>query len=189
VVEDLRVFDHVGFFLVPERSERNRHSFPFYSAINRSEIMASTLSPMKNRHDENPSNLGQSGAGPADRAKDGVSSLGEKAKDTASSVAQTAEDAAAYVGRQAEDATTAVGGGLKSLGNTIRAHTPHDGIVGEASSAVANTLESTGRYLQEEGLKGMAEEVTNLVRRNPVPALLVAFGAGFLIARATTSRS
>jgi hypothetical protein len=140
--------------------------------------MASTLSPMTNRHDENPSNLGKPGAGPADRAKD-----------TASSVAQTAQDAAAYVGRKADDATTAVGGGLKSFGNTIRAHAPHDDIVGEASSAIANTLESTGRYLQEEGLKGMAEEVTKLVRRNPVPALLVALGAGFLIARATTLRS
>lgn len=151
--------------------------------------MASTLSPMKNRHDENPGNFGQTGAGPVDRAKNVVSSLGETAKDTASSVAQTAEDAAAYVGRKAEEATTAVGGGLKSLGNTIRTHTPHDGIVGEASSAVANTLESTGRYLQEEGLKSMAVEVTNLIRRNPVTALLVALGAGFLIARATTTRS
>jgi hypothetical protein len=131
--------------------------------------MASTLSPMTNRHDENPSNLGKPGAG--------------------SSIAQTAENAAAYVGRKADDATTAVGGGLKSFGNTIRAHALHDDIVGEASSAVADTLESTGRYLQEEGLKGIAEELTILIRRNPVPALLAAFGAGFLIARATTSRS
>jgi hypothetical protein len=60
---------------------------------------------------------------------------------------------------------------------------------GEASAVVADTLESTGRYLQEEGLKGMAEELTILIRRNPVPALLAAFGAGFLIARATTPRS
>jgi hypothetical protein len=151
--------------------------------------MANTLRPMKNRHDENPGNLGQPSVRPPDPAKDAVCSLGEKAKDSGSSVVQTAEDAAAYVGRKAEDATTAVGGGLKSLGNTLRTHTHQDGIVGEASAAVANTLESTGRYLQEEGLKGMANEVTNLIRRNPVPALLVAFGIGFLIARATTSRS
>lgn len=151
--------------------------------------MVSTLNPIKNSNDENPIKLGQRDAGPAEGAKNLISSLGEKAKDTASSVAQTAEDAAAYVAHKAEDATTAVGDGLESLGNSLREHAPHDGIVGEASSAVANTLGSTGRYLQEEGLKGMAEEVTNLIRRNPVPAILVAFGAGFLIARATTSRS
>jgi hypothetical protein len=85
--------------------------------MNRSEIMASTLRPMTNRHDEYPSNLGQAGA--------------------ASPVAQTDEDTAAYLGRKADDATTAVGGGLKSLGNSIRAHSPD----GEAFSAVADTLE------------------------------------------------
>ena len=153
--------------------------------------MSSTMIPMKKKYDEIPGNLGQGPheAGAVERAKDVVASLGETAKDTASSVVHSAEDAAAYVGRKADDATTAVGDGLKSLGTTLRAHTPHDGIVGEASSAVANTLESTGRYLQEEGLKGMTEEVTGLIRRNPIPALLVAFGAGFLIARATISRS
>jgi hypothetical protein len=127
--------------------------------------------------------------GPAERASSVASSFAEKARDAASSVAQSAEDAATYVGHKAEDATAAVGGGLKSLGHTIRDHTSQSGMVGEASSAVANSLESTGRYLQEEGLEGMAADVTSLIRRNPIPALLVGFGVGFLIARATTRRS
>jgi hypothetical protein len=140
--------------------------------------MASLLHAMNNRPDEIPKNLDRSGADPADQAKD-----------TVSSVVQSAEDAAAYVGHKAEDATSAVGDGLKSLGNALRAHSPHDGVVVGASAAVANTLESTGRYLREEGLQGMHEQVTGLIRRHPIPALLVAVGAGFLIARATTSRS
>lgn len=151
--------------------------------------MTSALSPMKNTLDEKPNNLCPPCGEPAVQAKDVASSLGQTAKDAASAVMHSAEDAAAYVGHKAEDATTAMGDGLKSLSNTIRAHTPKDGVVGDASTAVANTLESTGRYLQEEGLKGMAEDVTGLVRRNPIPALLVAVGVGFLIARATTSRS
>ncbi len=137
--------------------------------------MASTLFPKNTLHDEIP---GQPGACSTDRARGSLEDA----------VVHSAEDAAEYVGRKAEAATAAVGDGLKSLGNTIRAHT-HDGIAGEASAAVANTLESTGRYLQEEGLKGMTEDVTALIRRNPIPAMLVAFGAGFLIARATFSRS
>ena len=150
--------------------------------------MTSTLSPKK-MLDEKPNNLFQPGAAPADQTKDVISSIGETAKDTASAVVHSAEDAAAFVGHKAEDATTAVGDGLTSLSKTIRAHTPHDGIAGQASAAVANTLESTGTYLKEEGLKGMAEEVNDLIRSNPIPALLVAFGVGFLIARMTTSRS
>jgi hypothetical protein len=138
--------------------------------------MASLLNPMNDKRDEVPNN--QLGAAPANQAKD-----------AATSVVQTAEDAATYVGHKAEDATAAVGDGLKSLGNTLRAHSPHDGLVGDVSAAVASSLESTGRYLRDEGLQGMAEDVTGLIRRYPIPALLVAVGAGFLIARATTSRS
>jgi len=104
-------------------------------------------------------------------------------------VSERIKDAASSIGEKAEDAASAVGSGLKSLGNTIRDHTPQDGMVGKASSAVADTLESTGRYLQEEGLKGIADDVTNLIRRNPIPAMLVGVGVGFLIARATTARS
>jgi len=89
----------------------------------------------------------------------------------------------------AESATAAVGSGLKSLSDTIREHSPDGGMMGQAGSAVADTLERTGRYLQEEGLQGLADDVTRLVRRNPLPSLLVGVGLGFLIARALTSRS
>jgi hypothetical protein len=60
-------------------------------------------------------------------------------------------------------------------------------VLGSASSAVASTLESSGRYLQEHGLSGVGEDLTNMIRKNPVPALLMAVGIGFLIARATRS--
>jgi hypothetical protein len=35
----------------------------------------------------------------------------------------------------------------------------------------------------------MAEDFTNLVRRNPIPALLIGVAFGFLVARATSRRS
>jgi hypothetical protein len=76
---------------------------------------------------------------------------------------------------------------MKSLASSIREHTPRSGVMGTASSAVANTLESGGRYLEEEGLRGIGEDLTNLIRRNPIPALLVGIGVGYLLARATRS--
>lgn len=48
-------------------------------------------------------------------------------------------------------------------------------------------MESTGEYLEEKGLSGMAGDVTDLIRRNPLPALLIAVGIGFLIARSFRS--
>jgi len=152
-----------------------------------------------NTHAKSP-NEPQTGTGMSDRAKDMAASLGEKAKDATATVANKAESAAAtighkadeaasYVGHKADDATSAVGGGLKSLGSSLREKGPHDGMAGDASSAVANTLERTGNYLQEEGLRGIADDMTNLIRRNPIPALFIGIGVGFILARALSHRS
>jgi ElaB/YqjD/DUF883 family membrane-anchored ribosome-binding protein len=123
----------------------------------------------------------------ADKAKDTASNLADKAKDTAANVTHKAEELAKTAGRKADDATAAVGSSIRSAADTVRAKGPHDGILGSATSATAGALESTGRYLEHEKLSGMAEDMTNLVRRNPIPALLVAAGVGFLIGRALRS--
>lgn len=118
----------------------------------------------------------------------GMAGIGDRAKDVAAAMSQSAEGAANFIGKKADNTTAAVGDGLKSLGNTIREKTPKSGVLGEASAAVASTLENSGRYIQEEGVKGMADDVTNLIRRNPIPAVLLGVGIGFLLAR-VTSRS
>jgi hypothetical protein len=52
---------------------------------------------------------------------------------------------------------------------------------------VADTLETGGRYLQEHGLSGIGDDFSNLIRRNPIPAVLVGIGVGFLLARSLRS--
>jgi len=128
------------------------------------------------------SNVGQ-------RVGEMASSMGHKAGDAASAVKEKAGEAATYLGKKAEDTTSGVGCGMKSLAGTIRDAAGSEGMLGAAGSAVADTLESGGRYLEHEGLSGMSKDVTNLVRRNPIPALLIAVGVGFLVARATSNRS
>ena len=97
----------------------------------------------------------------------------------------TIKNIEATLGEKANDATAAVGSGMKSLAGTIRQAMPDDGVLGTASSSVAESLESGGRYLQQEGIGGMAKDVTNLIRRNPVPAVLAGIGIGFLLAKVT----
>jgi len=118
-----------------------------------------------------------------DMAKDTASKAGSFVKDAASTVASKTEDAASYVAHKAEDATTAVGQNMKNLAGTIRSNAPHEGMLGTAGSAVASTLESCGRELEEHGLSGVADDLTSMVRRNPVPAVLIGIGLGFLLAR------
>jgi hypothetical protein len=76
---------------------------------------------------------------------------------------------------------------MESLAGTIRDRAPREGMMGNAASTVADSLEQGGRYLREEGLGGMADDLTNTIRRNPLPAVLVAVAVGFLLARATRS--
>jgi hypothetical protein len=113
-----------------------------------------------------------------------MATVAETAKEGASKAGEMIKDAGSFVGRKADDAARSVGGGMESLGSTIRDKGPHSGMLGSATSAVAGTLESSGHYLHEQGLGGMAEDVTNTIRRHPIPALLLAVGLGFLCARA-----
>lgn len=108
-------------------------------------------------------------------------------KGAESATAHTVGGAGSTIGAKANEAIAAVGSGMKSLAGTIREHAPKDSTLRTASSSLAESLESGGRYLQQEGLGGMAKDITNLVRRNPVPALLVGVGIGFLLAKVTSS--
>jgi hypothetical protein len=147
--------------------------------------------PKTRPHEHKPHEMNKphdkSDEGLTDKAMEMASTAASKAKDMASSAVSTAGEVASAVGQKAEDATCAVGGGIKSLAGTIREKGPHGGFTGQATSTVADALETTGSYLEEQGLSGIGEDLTNLIRRNPIPALLVGIGLGFLLARATRS--
>jgi hypothetical protein len=73
---------------------------------------------------------------------------------------------------------------MQSVAETIREHTPDKGVMGAASRAVSDTIAKGGEYLESHQLSGMGSDLTTLIRNNPVPALLIAAGVGFLLARA-----
>jgi hypothetical protein len=124
----------------------------------------------------------------ADKAKDVASTVADRAQDAASAVRDKASDLASAAGHRAEHATAAAGSGLQSLAGTLRDTGPREGMLGSAKSAAADALERTGRYVEQEGLSGMAGDLSELVRKNPLPALLIGVGFGYLLAR-LTSRS
>lgn len=117
------------------------------------------------------------------RAQDTI----EKAGDTAREAAATVADRARDVGRKAEEAAGTIASGMQSLAGSVRDKGPRGGMLGAASEKVADSLESGSRYLEKQGLSGVAGDLTNLVRDHPIPALLLGIGLGFLIARATRS--
>src|SRR5688500_12224897 len=86
--------------------------------------------------------------------------LKNKAGEAASAAADTAKQYGAAAADTADSAASAVGSGAKSLAGTVRENLPRSGMMGAASGAVADTLEGAGRYLQEQGVTGAAEDLT-----------------------------
>lgn len=96
---------------------------------------------------------------------------------------------ASTLANKADEAVAATGRGIESVADQIRSHTPDNGIVAAASNKLAGSLESGGKYLKEQGMTGMADDVILIVRNNPITSLLVGVGVGFLLARSTTCRN
>ena len=117
-------------------------------------------------------------------AEDTAAKASEKVQGAVSSAMDKAQELASTAGKRVDEATSALGERVKSAASTLRERAPQEGMLGTASGAVADTLDNAGRYLQEEGLVGMAEDVTELIRRNPIPAMFVGIGIGFMLARA-----
>jgi len=119
-----------------------------------------------------------------DKGKDMASSAVDKTRDFASSVVDKTKDAASRAGQKADDVAGRAGGALETAAGKVRDYAPESGMLGSAANRVAESLESGGRYLREEGMTGLADDLTDMIRRNPIPALLVGLGVGFLLARA-----
>ena len=126
----------------------------------------------------------QSTGGMGEKAKDLASSAMDRTRETASAVADKGRDLASRAGQRADDMAGRAGDALQSAADKVRDYAPESGMFGSAASRVADSLESGGRYLREEGVTGLAEDVTDLIRRNPIPSLLVGLAVGYLVARA-----
>jgi hypothetical protein len=113
-----------------------------------------------------------------------VAQTTEAVQKAVSSAVDKAQLMASTAGEKVEETTAALGEKVQSVADTLRQKGPHHGMLGNASGAVADTLDSAGLYLQEEGLTGMAQDVANVIRRHPIPAVLAGVGIGFLLAKA-----
>jgi ElaB/YqjD/DUF883 family membrane-anchored ribosome-binding protein len=127
---------------------------------------------------ENETNLQDMASNVADKAKDVAGNIGDKAKQVGQTVTDTADKA-----------VSSAGSGVKSFAGQIRDKGPQEGVLGKATSTVASTLERTGEYLEEQGVSGMANDLTNLIKQHPIPAVLIGVGLGFMLARMTSFRS
>jgi ElaB/YqjD/DUF883 family membrane-anchored ribosome-binding protein len=125
--------------------------------------------------------------GTMDKIKEVGGQVADKAKEAIGSVGGMASQAATTLGKKADELAATAGSGIESFAEKMEQQGPHGGVLGQASHTVADALRSSGQYIEEARLSGMAEDVTSMIRRNPVPAVLIGIGIGFLLGRALRS--
>ena len=119
----------------------------------------------------------------AEKAKEAAAYLGEMASRAASRVGEMASQAANSVGTKADDLTASAGAGIQGLGDKLSKNTPHAGVLGSVSQSVADTVKEGGEYLEDAKLSGMTEDIVGLIRRHPIPAVLIGIGLGWFARR------
>jgi len=118
------------------------------------------------------------------KVKDAGAQVLGKAKEAVGSVGDMASETACAVGKKADDVTASAGHEIKEFGSTIAKKGPQEGFAGQASHAVADTIQTSGKYIEDAKLSGMAHDVEHVIKTHPIPALLICVGIGFCIGRA-----
>jgi hypothetical protein len=119
----------------------------------------------------------------ADSAREAAQSVGEMAGHAVSAVGAMASQAACDVGKKADNLAASAGVGIQELGDRLSENAAQEGVVGIASQAAARTVKGGGEYLEDAKLSGLTKDVAELIRRNPIPAVLVALGLGWYVGR------
>jgi uncharacterized protein YjbJ (UPF0337 family)/ElaB/YqjD/DUF883 family membrane-anchored ribosome-binding protein len=123
----------------------------------------------------NPGTVGQTMSGSAQHLR---ASLDEMADEARSTAGETASAAAS----KASQPISAVGEKMGSLADVIREKAPHEGAMGTAATTMADKLDAAGAYLQEKKLDHMVSDLSSVIRRYPIPSLLIGLGIGYLLA-------
>jgi len=132
-------------------------------------------------------NMQNAGGNVADKARDVARTAVETARDTATGVADRARDLAGNVADKARDVAGTVAETTRDWASGAVGAVAESDVVNKASEYASEAWETGSRYFQEHNFKDMAEDVAGVIRRNPIPAMLVGIGLGFILARSLRS--
>jgi hypothetical protein len=112
-----------------------------------------------------------------------ASDLKKKVQDTVSSLTSQASTVASTAASKVSETASRVGEKVSTMAGSLRDKVT-EGPLGDAAGAVAQQWQAGRDYLREHDVADLGREVTHLVRRHPLPAMLAAFGLGVLLGRA-----
>lgn len=116
-------------------------------------------------------------------AKRAAESVGLMASHAASAVGAMASNAVSDLGNQADHLTANAGVYLGELGDRMSRSVTREGMLGNASQAVAGAVRESGEYLQDAKLTELTAGIAHVIRRNPIPTVLIGMAFGWFLGR------
>jgi ElaB/YqjD/DUF883 family membrane-anchored ribosome-binding protein len=92
---------------------------------------------------------------------------------------QTAHDAATSTIEQAKEFAGDMSRRATEAASNIKDRAGD--LASDMERKVTETYEAGRDYVRERGLGGLADDAAEVVRRNPIPSVLIGFGLGFLL--------
>jgi hypothetical protein len=105
----------------------------------------------------------------------------EPAKEAAKGMLSQAEHLAGTVKDKANAAVVGVGEKMSGMAESLREHSPAS--LAPYTEKAAAGLEQAGSYLQRGTIGGIVDDLSDVIRRHPVPAMLTGVALGFMLAR------
>ena len=105
----------------------------------------------------------------------------EHAKETGKSMLAHAEHLADTVKDKANAAVVGVGEKVSGMAESLREHSPAS--LAPYTEKAAASLEQAGSYLKRGTIGGIVDDLSEIIRRHPVPAMLTGVALGFMLAR------
>jgi len=107
--------------------------------------------------------------------------LRQKAEHLASNVKDKASQLGSQVSDKANAAVSSMGEKMSDVASALRERAPES--MAPYADRAADTLERAGNYLAHGDFGDYFDDVSGLIRRHPVPAMLTGVAIGFLLAR------
>jgi hypothetical protein len=112
---------------------------------------------------------------PVGTVKDAASDLKDRATDMASTVADAAARQRTNAAKGLHTAASAIHDKAEKLGNAKASGAVHK---------VADGIDTTASYIEDNDFADMGEDVMNVARRHPGKAIITSLALGFLLGRA-----
>jgi len=103
--------------------------------------------------------------------------LRSKAEHLASTVKDKAAQFGSTVSDKANSAITSMGEKMSDMGHSLSEKVP------TSLAPYAEGLERAGQYLQRQDIGDFVDDLSGIIRRHPMPAMMTGVALGFLLAR------